>query len=67
MDPLNYIIMKGWLIGWQLVEGLNSITSCINQGYDNTFCLNTPFEGCVDCDLELKDKFVPKKFFTYNS
>ena len=62
-----YILSLLYFYNSSIVEEFNSFTSCVKQGYDNNFCLNVPFEGCVNCDLELKDKFTPKRFFTYNS
>ena len=62
-----YFISLLYFSDSKLVEGFNSYSSCIKQGYDNDFCLNSPFDPCINCDLELKDKFIPKRFFTYNS
>ena len=45
----------------------SSYSSCISQGYNNDFCLRVPFDSCVNCDKELKDKFIPKQFYTFSS
>ena len=51
----------------KLVEGFESYTSCVNQGYGQEFCLNTQPDSCINCHKELKDKFVPRTFFTFSS
>jgi|TARA_Y200000002_G_C22601917_1_gene629929 hypothetical protein len=73
-ETLPYYVIAGlyafsllYFIDTSLIEGFSSYDSCIKQGYDRTFCLNSPFDACVNCDLDLKDKFIPKRFFTYNS
>ena len=49
------------------VEPYSSYKSCIKQGYNNDFCLRGPPDSCVNCDKELKDKFMPKQYFTFSS
>ncbi len=73
-DTLPYYVIAGlygfsllYFMDTSLVEGFSSYDSCIKQGYESKFCLNSPFDACVNCDLDLKDKFTPKRFFTYNS
>ena len=62
-----YFLTLIYFIDTSLVEGFNSHTSCIKQGYDKDFCLNSPFDPCVNCHLELKDKFIQKRFYTYSA
>ena len=45
----------------------SSYSSCTSQGYNNDFCLRVPFDSCLNCDKELKDKFIPKQFYTFSS
>ena len=45
----------------------SSYSSCLKQGYNNDFCLRVPFDSCMNCDKELKDKFIPKQFYTFSS
>ncbi len=59
-----YII---FLIQKRKKEPFSSYKSCVNQGYNNDFCLRTPPDSCVNCNKELKDRFIPKQFFTYSS
>ncbi len=64
---LFYFLYLLYMIDTKVVEGFESYTSCINQGYDQEFCLNTQPESCINCHKELKDKFIPRKFFTFSS
>ena len=64
---LLYFLYLLYMSDTKLVEGFESYTSCVNQGYGQEFCLNTQPDSCINCHKELKDKFVPRTFFTFSS
>ncbi len=64
---LFYFLYLLYMIDTKVVEAFESYTSCINQGYGQEFCLNTQPESCINCHKELKDKFIPRTFFTFSS